>query len=334
MRAAPRHRGVKAKRTSGAVLMVAALLGASCGGGDRAEVPCGERPAGHAIEIVYEVEGGTATRTMAKRVCDRLTALGAGDVLVRPAGEGRIRVVTPDPREARAAIEGSALRFYDWERSVLGPRGPDAPFVGAGAFFDAVELASGSPSTVAQNGGDRFYLFGADRRLLAGPASSRAELLAGLSQPPAGSRLMRVPAGVAVVEDARGTGPAGRYFAIEDEPELSNDDVERPRAEPDPVTDAPVLLFDFTASGRRAFKRLTARVANRGDAGHIAIVVDDRLLSLPTIDSATNPNGIDAPGGQVGPIGSAETTRRLARSLAGAPLADRLRLVAIGERSP
>jgi hypothetical protein len=328
-----RQWGVKLPPALSAPLVLPLLLLAACGGDDRAEVPCAERPAGAAAELVYEVEGAAGAQAMARRVCDRLVELSTDAAQVRPAGARRIRIVARDAAEARAMIEGSAVRFYDWEPNVLGPRGPEAPFVGASAFFDAVELATASPSPAAHGRDDRFYLFGADRRLRAGPASSRDELLAGFRDPPAGSRLMRVPAGVAVVEDARAGGPADRYFVIEDEPELSDDDVQRPRADADAVTGGPVLRFDFTPSGRRAFKRLTRRVANRGGAtpGHVAIVIDDRLLSLATVDPVANPSGIDSPGGQVGPIGSAKTTRALAQRLAEAPLAGRLRLVAIRE---
>jgi SecD/SecF fusion protein len=162
--------------------------------------------------------------------------------------------------------------------------------------------------------------------------------------PPSGSRVKRVPAGIAVIEAERAPGQPPqlhRYFVIEADSQLSSADVVRPRAVAGPVTGEPVLAFDFTERGRRAFKRLTQRTARRGAkaaAGQalpetffqrFAIVLDDRTVSLATIDFIANPNGIDAPGAQIERIGSLEATRALAERLAAAPLADELELVSV-----
>jgi SecD/SecF fusion protein len=109
----------------------------------------------------------------------------------------------------------------------------------------------------------------------------------------------------------------------------------------DEVTGDPVVAFDFTERGRRAFKRLTERLAQRGAkaaAGQaspepffqrFAIVLDNRVVSLATIDFRATPNGIDAPGAQIAATGSLGASRRLARSLAAAPLDPELELVSI-----
>jgi SecD/SecF fusion protein len=354
---------------------LAALLLSSCD--DKApSASCREELSGANAELTYEIRtGDSASRIPATRLCERLRALGAGPVQVRTEGADRVRIVARNPEQARGAVDaaaaGASLQFYDWEANVVGPRGPDAPFAGGAALYDAVQVASTSkPPRGAGDGRARYYLFDADRRPLAGerPAGSCEEVLAayrpgsgsatypadtacrrqlealGGGGPPSGSRVIRVPAGIAVIEAQRVPGQPPhlhRYFVIVENSELSSADVERPRAVADEVTGDPVVAFDFTQRGRRAFKRLTRRLAQRGAkaaAGQaspdpffqrFAIVLDNRVVSLATIDFVAIPNGIDAPGAQIAGTGSLDASRELARSLAAAPLEAELELVSI-----
>jgi SecD/SecF fusion protein len=356
-------------------VMLAALLLASCD--DKAQSASCRAPLPDATaELIYEVRtGDSAPKITAARLCQRLRALGAGPIHVDTAGADRVRIVARNPQEARAAVDavagGASLHFYDWEANVLGPRGPDAPFAGGAALYEAVEVASTSkPPRGAGNAGARYYLFDAGKRPLAGerPAESCKELVAGYRPdsgsasypaetacrrqlealggggPPSGSRVMRVPAGIAVIEDQRAPGQPPqlhRYFVIEEDSQLSSADIESPRAVADAVTGNPVVAFDFTERGRRAFRRLTQRLAERGAkaaAGQalpeasfqrFAIVLDDRIVSLATIDFVANPNGIDSPGAQIAGTGSLDASRKLAKSLGAAPLEAELELVSI-----
>ena len=323
------------------LLTLTALLFAGCGDDVPSSAPCSQPPGGSTVERVYRVDGRDA-RSTASRLCSRLRTLGSEPFEVGALGSGRIRVVTRDTEAAHAAldaaIEGTSFQVYDWEPNVLGPRGPATPFAGATALFDAVELASKPKSHPA-----RYYLFGPDRRPLGQPAGSRDELLATYRSrggPPPGSRVVGVPARVAVVEDQRVPGQPPqlhRYFVIENDPELSRSDISNPRAGADQVTGQAVVSFNFTAAGRRAFKRLTERVALRAaKAGasessfqHFAIVVDGRIVSLASVDAVANPNGIDAPGAQIAGVGSREAARLLARRLGATPLAAKLELVSV-----
>lgn len=332
---------------SGTLLLVAtaAALPAACGGEQVRSAPCSAPPTGSAAELVYRVHAGDA-RATAARLCTRLVAFEGARFEVTPVRGGRIRVVGSGAAATQAAVEaateGPSLQIYDWEPNVLGPRGPATPFAGGTALFDAVELASDSESAPA-----RYYLFGPDKRPLGRPAESRAELLAPYRSgggPPEGSQVVGTPARVAVVEDQRIPGQPPqlhRYFVIEDDAALSGSDIENPRSETDGVSGAPVVSFDFTAAGRRAFKRLTERVATRAakvaaGAGaseasfqHFAIVVDHRIVSLAAVDAGTNPHGIDAPGAQIAGVGTVEDTRLLARRLAAGPLDAELELVSV-----
>jgi SecD/SecF fusion protein len=356
-------------------VVLAVLLVAACD--DKAQsASCRESLPGATAELTYEIRiGDSAPRITPARLCQRLRALGAGPVQVRAVGGDRVRITARHAEQARAAVDaaaaGASLHFYDWEASVLGPRGADAPFAGGAALYDAVRVAStAEPPRGAGDAGARYYLFDAERRPLAGdrPAGSCKELLAayrresgsatypaetacrrqlqalGGGGPRSGSRVVRVPAGIAVIEAQRAPGQPPqlhRYFVIEENSELSSADVDRPRAVADAVTGDPVVAFDFTERGRRAFKRLTRRLAQRGAkaaAGQpapepffqrFAIVLDNRVVSLATIDFVATPNGIDAPGAQIAGTGSLDANRELARSLAAAPLGAELELVSI-----
>src|ERR687898_542935 len=78
----------------------------------------------------------------------RTDALGVSEPEIQRAGANQISIGLPDVKNADRAIEQvgttAQLQFYDWEPNVLGDRGPDSPFSGSRALFDAVELASES----------------------------------------------------------------------------------------------------------------------------------------------------------------------------------------------
>ena len=347
------------------VLALAVTALAACGG-ETASAPCSQPPGGSSVALVYRVAAGDARGTAA-RVCTRLSTPGSEPFEFGPVGSDRIRIVARDDEETLAAvdsaIEGTTLRVYDWEPNVLGSRGPAAPFAGGTALFDAVSAADRSEAPPA-----RFYLFGPDRHALGPPAASCHELLApypresgsasyprdsdclaqlhalGGGGPPSGSRVLGTPAGVTVIEDQRTPGQPPqlrRYFAIEDDAELSDSHIRNPRVEADEVTGGAAVSFDFTAQGRRAFRRMTRRVAARAAKAaaangaseasfqHFAIVVDDRIVSLAATDALANPDGIDAPGAQIAGLDSREAARLLARRLAQRPLGAELELVSV-----
>jgi SecD/SecF fusion protein len=144
----------------------------------------------------------------------RTDALGVSEPEIQRAGSNQISIGLPDVSNADRAIEQvgttAQLQFYDWEPNVLGTQGPDAPFAGRTSLYDAVEVATeqkprSEPTDIPPDGvadeierrfdGDnkkiqqyydqrndshsgRYYLFGPDKDLIAGPDSTCAELLA------------------------------------------------------------------------------------------------------------------------------------------------------------
>ena len=76
----------------------------------------------------------------------RTDALGVAEPEIQRSGQDQISIGLPDVQNAQRAIEqvGSTaqLQFYDWEPNVLGPRGPNVPYAGSKALYDAVEVAT------------------------------------------------------------------------------------------------------------------------------------------------------------------------------------------------
>jgi SecD/SecF fusion protein len=174
-----------------------------------------------------------------------------------------------------------------------------------------------------------------------GPAKEYAKDTACLSEleklgpggPPSGSRVIRVPEGVVVVEQERSPNQPPqikRFTVLEDDSELSGQDIKNPEANTDPNTNAPLVSMEFSDKGREAFARVTRRIAERGfDASTLnpgadkeqffqrfAITLDDQIVSLATIDFIQNPEGIDGrTGAQIENVGTFDQANDLAESL-------------------
>src|SRR5215211_2380024 len=146
------------------------------------------------IELVYQGQPTPQVPTVTPQALDdaldtirkRTDALGVSEPEIQRSGRDQISIGLPDVSNAERAIQqvGSTaqLQFYDWEPNVLG-RGPDVPYAGSKALYDAAEFASkqkpkaeqtdvppGSDLTPAEadkqndsSATPRYYLFGSDR---------------------------------------------------------------------------------------------------------------------------------------------------------------------------
>ena len=363
------------------------------------------------IELVYQGRPTPQVPEVTQQALDdavetirkRTDALGVSEPEIQRSGRDQISIGLPDVQNADRAIQQvgttAQLQFYDWEANVLGPRGPDDPYAGTKALYDATEFAStqkgkaeqsdvpeGSDETPEQadknnnTTGDRYYLFGPDRLPIGPdkepvrtadyePSGSCRELLSdyepdsgpapeyakdtecksqlealGSNGPPSGSRVIKVPEGVVVLEaEPVENQPAQikRFFVIEDDSELSGRDIENPEQQFDPNTNAPIVTMEFTDNGREAFARVTKRLADRGARiilppgsdreqafQRFAITLDNKIVSLATIDFVQNPEGIDGrTGAQIEGIGTIEETQDLAESLRIGALPIELKLI-------
>jgi preprotein translocase subunit SecD len=125
-RAARVARGLRPVAVAAAVtvLAVAGVLALSDGGGD--ETPVGS---GDTLRLTYRTEpsGTPATEQAARVMRARLAAAGVTDARVSAAATGLSITVPATARAEMAALgQTGRLSIYDWERSVLGPRGTDA----------------------------------------------------------------------------------------------------------------------------------------------------------------------------------------------------------------
>jgi preprotein translocase subunit SecD len=214
-----------------------------------------EVPAQGSGTFTYRVDGGDAARA-AQILRERLDAAGIDGKVT--AGAGTLTIVAPGS-DVTALTAPGRFAIYDWERSVLGPDGRPAP------------------TDVAVTGGPNA---GQDAALPEAAARSRAERVAG---------------GVAV------EAPGG-WFALAGDPALTNADVGRARV--DGAADSPTVALELTSGGQQAFKTLTRELAQRGadqanladplqSSQHLALVLDDRLVSTPYVNWREAPDGID-----------------------------------------
>ena len=109
-----------------------------------------------------------------------------------------------------------------------------------------------------------------------------------------------------VGEDGKEPPDPDRWWVMLDRPALSGTDLKNPEQNFDQRGGGqPIVTFDFTDKGRKAFQEITRRIAQRGAdntlpgvpadnaSQQFAIVLDDDLVSKPFINFQENPDGID-----------------------------------------
>jgi preprotein translocase subunit SecD len=276
-------------------LAAGGMLCCGCGGG---------ADAGPGVTLRFAAPAGAHVDTTVVR--DRLARLGVGGATVRRSGD-RLVVSAPDLSAAdarplaRQLASPSPLRFFDWEASVVGP---------------GCKLR---PADTAVTGGERAG--SPDFGLTAGAARARAAACPDT-----------------IVVRARGVD-ADRWYVLRDDPAVTGTEVRRPKAFRDSGatgTGESKVTFDFTPAGVRDWQALTRTVARRdraaaasgGDPQHVAIVLDDVLLSTPSIAYRDYPDGIDATfGAQIDGGLTERTARELAALVTGGTLPAPLRLI-------
>jgi SecD/SecF fusion protein len=293
---------------------------------------------------------------------DRVDAFGVAEPELLLAGRNQIEVNLPGVEDAERAAEqvGSTaqLFFYDWEENILDEDCQTNPDENASqktaitGFYRAVQAASKCDPQRDDNNSaadaPRFYAFNkTSKQPLNGgaPASSREEALTDLSDAErANAEVLQVPEGILVVRDEKPDADApdpDRYWVIQDNPALSGTDIKNPEQTFDQQGgNEPIVTFDFTDEGREAFQDITREIAQRGqdnalpgtnpNAGsqHFAIVLDDELVSAPTINYLEYPDGIDGEtGAQISGSFTISSAQDLAKILEIGALPIRLELI-------
>ena len=146
--------------------------------------------------------------------------------------------------------------------------------------------------------------------LLSGPDGTLQDLLSGL---PAGvsasqGQQLVVPPGTVVLQAADAsashqtsfTDPNAQFYVLRDHVALFGNDISNPQQSND-QSGSPDVEFSFTSHGKTAFQNVTAAIARRGDLvsglgqtynQHFAVALDNKLVTVPSIDFKQYPDGI------------------------------------------
>jgi SecD/SecF fusion protein len=159
-------------------------------------------------------------------------------------------------------------------------------------------------------------------KVLGGPEETERSLYANSYKPSAGAtvRAVRVEPGTLLVRARPMESVSGRivntspnsWYVLDDNPVLTGGDIVNPAQSSESIgedAEQPNVTFGFTSSGAKIFEQLTKEVAHRGQEAqlpgvsketalqHFAIVLDNQVLTAPSIDYTKYPEGIDAAGG-------------------------------------
>ncbi len=181
---------------------------------------------------------------------------------------------------------------------------------------------------------------------LASPATALAAL--GPKHATDKTRAVHVNPGTVVVEatptlNANGDVTVANpdsYYVLNDDPALNGNDITNPAQGTDPDSGQPNVTFGFSSHGKTVFEAITKAIALRGLAAqvpgvsklqaeqHFAIVLDNQLISVPSIDYTQYPTGIDATNGsEISGGFTLDSAQNLANELQSGALPIRLTLI-------
>jgi SecD/SecF fusion protein len=217
-------------------------------------------------------------------------------------------------------------------QNVTGGQAAGQPGSGSLSYYAAVKLAAKCPAKSNQNTSTNtpsYYLVDNNsQQVIAGPEGSEADiwtepqfLKTHQKAPAKGQSLVTVQPGTSVVEaeydkNAPKNTVAGdnqaQWFVINDNFALRGTDIKDPAQNFDNGTGGtgePIVTFNFTDKGKSIWQKVTKQIAERGQNlsipgqpsqaffQHFAVVLDNKLITVPYIDFVQNPTGIDASNG-------------------------------------
>ncbi len=185
------------------------------------------------------------------------------------------------------------------------------------------------------------------------PAETEQNLYADNYKPPAGStpKAVRVNPGTVLVQARPAETTAGKvtnpspnsWYVLDDNPVLTGADVTSPQQsfeEGAGGTGEPDVTFGFNSHGKSVFQQVTKEIAHRGQEAqlpgvskeaaqqHFAVVLDNQLITTPSIDYTKYPEGIDASSGSEISGGFTITSaQELANELQSGALPIKLKLI-------
>ncbi|HSO98091.1 MAG TPA: protein translocase subunit SecD, partial [Solirubrobacteraceae bacterium] len=153
--------------------------------------------------------------------------------------------------------------------------------------------------------------------LLSGPDDNvqdlRAGLPTGVSATAPGVQQLTIPRGTVVLEavpanfshPTQAGDPTAQFYVLRDHVALLGSDITNPQQSTD-QSGSPDVSFGFTNKGKNQFQGVTAAIAKRGDLvsglgqayrQHFAVALDTQLITVPSIDFKTYPDGIPGDSG-------------------------------------
>ncbi|MDQ3890218.1 MAG: protein translocase subunit SecD [Actinomycetota bacterium] len=308
------------------------------------------------LEIVLEAQppkGEEVTKDGIDRsieiMRERIDKLGVTEPEIRSQGANQILIEMPGVHDAAQAAEvvgrTASLQFYDLEDDVTGPSRGASNTVRANT--SPVPLLTAENKLKKGEEPNGWYLISKDRKVLAGPAERKRDLLdeLGSDKLPAGAKYYAVPHGTIVLTCARNavvcpgvqeTPPSRTYYYLfeyqpgnkaDPVPEMTGRDLRLRGTQQDfdPQTNEPIVLLEFTGEGGDKFHEITRELARRGRSQaallrvddraafqHFAIVLDNEIRSWPTIDFNENPDGIAGGRAQITGLDSVDEAKNLA----------------------
>src|SRR3954469_461678 len=319
------------------------------------------------VQLVYQgkptAQQPTVTAESIDRALDimrqRVDAFGVAEPELARVGADLIEVSLPGVKNAERAARQvgttAQLYFYDWEANVLGenckpdPTQPNGGTTAITGLYQATKQASKctgyKPGPESQT--ERFYVFDkvSKRPFNNGqPSDTHDEALSDLTAAQRErAEVVTVPPGVIVIRDEKPkptAPPPDAWWVLRDQPALSGTDIKNPEQNFDQQAgNQPIVTFDFTGKGRKAFQDITREIAQRGAdnappaanptaaSQHFAIVLDNALVSGPFITYRELPDGIDGPSAQISAGFTITSAQDLAKILKIGALPIRLELI-------
>jgi SecD/SecF fusion protein len=163
------------------------------------------------------------------------------------------------------------------------------------------------------------------------------------------TRAVHINPGTVIAQAQPITGKAGKvsqpspesWYVLNDNPVLNGNDVKNPRQSFDNGgSGSPNVTFEFSSAGRSTFEHVTRQVAERGQQRqlpgvpkaaalqHFAVVLDNQVITAPSIDYTQYPEGIDAStGSQISGGFTLNSATNLADELQSGALPIKLELI-------
>ena len=156
---------------------------------------------------------------------------------------------------------------------------------------------------------------------ICGPADTQTELYADGYKPPAGvkAKAVHVNPGTVLVQarpeefqNKVTKAEPNSFYVLNDNPVLEGGSINNPQQgyqSEGGGSGLPDVTFGFDSHGKAVFERVTKEIAHRGENAqlpgvtkpeaiqHFAIVLDEQVITAPSIDYTQYPNGIDASNG-------------------------------------